>query len=145
MNSFQFHWMDSKYNVRCVLCRIWDLSFNSIEWIPSNISEYVAFDDEISFNSIEWIPRVAYIVNPGRASKAIFQFHWMDSRNTQSFTVTVLQLITFNSIEWIRGRMPWSLSQVDTGYLSIPLNGFTARLVLLAALVHPLSIPLNGF
>ena len=76
-----------------------------------------------------------------------FQFHWMDSTVEPPLKEALLNMITFNSVEWIPGCLLSGLRAPMGAWLSIPLNGFvwTWQLWLWTLRAPRLSIPLNGF
>ena len=161
--------------------------FNSIEWIPTTLAPSVDSMNAYSFNSIEWIRslwcmfwflgcvllsiplngfnealRDILCHNRSKLSIPLNGFHVTDVGGTNP----VLNVYSFNSIEWIQGKrlhrsyclcyfqFHWMdsvryaqlLRLGVTVRLSIPLNGFRhrSRLHCLGG-SYDLSIPLNGF
>jgi len=125
-------------------------TFNSIEWIRVLVVLVSRIFPLVSFNSIEWILFLCFGHVGILRLSLLFQFHWMDSLLiTRYYELLKDELLTFNSIEWIRGgfggstltshgsfQFHWMDSNMSTGLpmastpstLSIPLNGFSTWL-----------------
>jgi len=80
-----------------------------------------------------------------RLKKLTFQFHWMDS-NFDSNEADVVEIYTFNSIEWIPRNTTWDSSNRRFGFAFNSIE-WIHRLIGAprTTFLSKLSIPLNGF
>ena len=98
LRNFQFHCMDSETLKRVIVKTLTIRAFNSIVWIPPKSKGGGAPLTLFSpFNSIVWIPLHLWCLPTTRT--ALFQFHCMDSRHTNS--LHRCDRSSFNSIVWI--------------------------------------------